>query len=209
MTSTQRATSGGGIRERQTRETHQRIYHTARRLFAERGFSETRVQDIAEELGLSSVTIFNHFGSKNALLQAVAAEYLGYFEELIQDLRDLAAGGTQGIEPYMKTAAEKFSSVPSIPRVLATDAMRMVLGERTGLEVSSRIREMLRELMAFGQEQGEVRRDLPAEHLADAVAHQIMGAFVIWMNDERRTSGELAAEVLTMVSGYVRPGSAG
>jgi hypothetical protein len=29
------------------------------------------------------------------------------------------------------------------------------------------------------------------------------------MNDERRTSGELAAEVLTMVSGYVRPGSAG
>jgi AcrR family transcriptional regulator len=43
------------------------ILDTAMRHFAERGFHEARVGDIADELGIAKGSIFQHFGSKNGL----------------------------------------------------------------------------------------------------------------------------------------------
>ena len=43
------------------------IINTAMRHFAEHGFQDTRVGDIADELGIAKGSIFQHFGSKNGL----------------------------------------------------------------------------------------------------------------------------------------------
>lgn len=201
------AAGSSGVRARRTRETHERIYRTARRLFAERGFAATRVQDIADELGLSTVTIFNHFGSKNALLQNVATEYLGHFEELLQEIRDLAANGSHDAETTLAVAERRFRRMPPIPRRLATDALAMVLGEPAGAAVSAKLRELLGELVALAQERGQARTDLPPQQLAGAVSNQILGAFVAWMNDEELDAEALSAEVFIVVSDIMRPRS--
>ncbi|MGH0033770.1 MAG: TetR/AcrR family transcriptional regulator [Myxococcota bacterium] len=194
-----------GVRDRQTRETHRRIYLAARRLFATNGFAETRVQDIAEEIGVSSVTIFNHFGSKHGLLEEVAEEYLGYLEGLVAELRDLAAAGAGGMAPYMAKAAERFTTTPTIDRRLATEVMRLVLGDEKGALVSRRMQSMLRDLIWFGQQRGEARQDLDADLLASMVTNQIMGGFVTWMNDPEISSRVAMTHVLAMVAECLRP----
>lgn len=44
-----------------------RIIDSAMRHFAEHGFQDARVSDIADELGIAKGSVFQHFGSKNGL----------------------------------------------------------------------------------------------------------------------------------------------
>jgi YD repeat-containing protein len=52
-----------------------RILDAAARLFGERGYQAVRTGEIAQAAGVSEGTVFHHFGSKHALLVAVAERY--------------------------------------------------------------------------------------------------------------------------------------
>ncbi|MCR6483072.1 TetR/AcrR family transcriptional regulator [Amycolatopsis sp. OK19-0408] len=56
------------LRERRKRELRQLLSDTATRMFLARGFDEVRVADVARACGVTEKTVFNHFGSKEALL---------------------------------------------------------------------------------------------------------------------------------------------
>lgn len=56
------------LRERQAQLTREEILNAARRLFAEKGYSRTSVRDIAEAAGVSSQTVYDSIGSKQALV---------------------------------------------------------------------------------------------------------------------------------------------
>lgn len=59
-------------------ELHRKILHAAVRVFSEVGFRGATTRRIAQEAGVSEITLFRHFGSKGKLLQeailAAAAE---------------------------------------------------------------------------------------------------------------------------------------
>jgi len=62
-------------RRREPEEKRARLLEAARRLFAERGYAATTTADLARAAGMAEGTVFHHFGSKDALLAAVAADY--------------------------------------------------------------------------------------------------------------------------------------
>ncbi len=62
-------------RTRDPAEKRARVMAAARRLFAERGYAATTTADVAGRAGVSEGILFHHFGSKEGLLAAVAAEY--------------------------------------------------------------------------------------------------------------------------------------
>lgn len=66
-----------GLRERKKRRMREEISDVATRLFAERGFEQVTLAEIAAAAEVSVKTIFNHFGSKEEL----------YFDRL-GELRD-------------------------------------------------------------------------------------------------------------------------
>src|SRR5690242_20764841 len=66
-----------GRRERRRQETHARIFESAMRLFAERGFANTPVEDITEAADVAKGTFFNYFPTKEAILEALAERQLG------------------------------------------------------------------------------------------------------------------------------------
>ena len=45
-------------------------------LFSERGFNEVKIEHIAKEANVSQVTIYNHFGSKDALFRELIQEFI-------------------------------------------------------------------------------------------------------------------------------------
>ena len=64
-------TVSGGRREEKRRQTHERIFGQAMRLFRERGFDAVSVGDIARAAGVSVPTFYAHFESKDHLLFAL------------------------------------------------------------------------------------------------------------------------------------------
>jgi AcrR family transcriptional regulator len=56
------------MRERQAELSRSEILLAARRLFAERGFARTSVRDIAKAAGVSTQTVYNSIGSKQAVV---------------------------------------------------------------------------------------------------------------------------------------------
>lgn len=57
--------------------TKEKIFATALNLFAEHGFEATSIRDITKATGLSVASFYNHFKSKNELLQAIYDFYSG------------------------------------------------------------------------------------------------------------------------------------
>jgi len=64
------ATPEPGRRERNRQRTHDALHSAAMRLFAERGYEATSVEDIADAAGVSVRTFFRYFGTKEDVLFA-------------------------------------------------------------------------------------------------------------------------------------------
>ncbi len=63
-------TEAGRRRELRARETRLRIIDAGLRLFLERGYTATTVQAIAHEAGVAPATVYQAFGTKQAVLEA-------------------------------------------------------------------------------------------------------------------------------------------
>ena len=62
-----------------------RILTAARTLFSERGPETVTVADVAEQAGVSRATVFNHFGSKHALLEGITEAVLGDYNTILRN----------------------------------------------------------------------------------------------------------------------------
>ncbi|RTH04927.1 TetR/AcrR family transcriptional regulator [Thermus scotoductus] len=79
--------------------TRNRILEEAARLFTEKGYEATSVQDLAEALGLSKAALYHHFRSKEEVL----------YEISLQALEGLCRQGERALsEPDPKVALLRF-----------------------------------------------------------------------------------------------------
>ena len=56
--------------------TRQRIIDCAADLFASKGFTETTIRELADAVGLNAASLYYHFPSKNAILDAMLDDYM-------------------------------------------------------------------------------------------------------------------------------------
>src|SRR5207245_277307 len=78
-----------GLRERKKLQTRQLITDTARQLFAERGFEQVSVVDVARAADVSEATVFNYFPTKEDLVYGGLEQFE---EELLAAVRERPEG---------------------------------------------------------------------------------------------------------------------
>jgi AcrR family transcriptional regulator len=79
-----------GIQERKQRERERRrqqIIVAAKRVFSERGFSKTTMEDIAREAELSPGTLYLYFKNKDELYASLSLRILQYMNIRIEDVK--------------------------------------------------------------------------------------------------------------------------
>ena len=78
-----------GLRERKKQRTRAHIADTARRLFAERGFEQVTVTEIAREAEVAPATVFNYFPTKEDLFYS---RLEAFEEQLLTAIRERPPG---------------------------------------------------------------------------------------------------------------------
>src|ERR1700683_4982324 len=101
-----------GLRERKKARTRQLIADTAARLFAERGYENVAVTDVAREAEVAEQTVYNYFPTKEQLVTDR--------EQQVQDrLCDLIRARPPGVTPaaavrdFVLTYAAGIRSIPA------------------------------------------------------------------------------------------------
>lgn len=110
-------------------KTRSALLATARKVFCERGYAETSMDDLTAQAGLTRGALYHHFGDKQGLLAAVVAQIDAEMDVRLQAISDNSADAWAGFRDrcraYLQMALE-----PEIQRIVLRDA-RAVLGGAT------------------------------------------------------------------------------
>lgn len=177
------------LRETKKARTRGDILKVARELFLKRGFDETRVSDIARRLLVSEQTVFNYFPSKQAIVEALAAEWLA------ENARVAGPGplpgdsvldaGRIGLGLYLLRLSPHRDYIrllldhSSIATVRPGGAGHGPTEEATRLQV-----RMSSELYRAAQRTGEIRPDVDPAELAELVFYVVGWSLRTWVDTE-------------------------
>ncbi|KGA23756.1 TetR/AcrR family transcriptional regulator [Pectobacterium brasiliense] len=107
-------------------ETRATLLATARKVFSERGYADTSMDDLTAQASLTRGALYHHFGDKKGLLAAVVEQIDAEMDERLQVISDTAEDAWDGFRrrcrAYLEMALES-----EIQRIVLRDA-RAVLG---------------------------------------------------------------------------------
>jgi AcrR family transcriptional regulator len=167
-------------RQRRSAETRERLFRAALRLFADKGFAETTVEDITNAADVGKGTFFNYFPSKEHILIAFSDMQLNKLKITVEQMREKPEPMRSFFRSMTLRMTEEPAKAPDVVRAilqanLSSSSVRSVMRERNG-----RAEGLLTQLVQIGQERGEFRRDLPALELAQVFRQTIFGTLLMW-----------------------------
>ena len=104
------------------KSTSERILDAAEDLFAEKGYSATSLGDVADQVGIRSPSLYNHFKNKEALYSAVVERLLTRFTATMQGITQ-GETNKQRILEWLETVVRCHHDNPNLARLLQHAAL--------------------------------------------------------------------------------------
>ncbi|GAC1636095.1 MAG: TetR/AcrR family transcriptional regulator [Candidatus Acidiferrum sp.] len=167
-------------RERRSADIRERLFRSALKLFAQKGFAETTVEDITEAADVGKGTFFNYFPSKDHILLAFSDMQLGKLEQSVEELRESG----QSLKEFMRGLVVRMSEEPlrnpGMIRAILLGYLSSSAVREAMIAKQSRAHALHTQIVEIGQSRGEIRADWPAPEIAYAFRQTILGTLLIW-----------------------------
>jgi TetR/AcrR family fatty acid metabolism transcriptional regulator len=144
-----------------TEEKRRLILDAAVRVFARTGYHESRVGDIAKDAGVAYGLVYHYFRSKDAVLQAVFQEAWGRLLAAIREVEESREPAPAQLRTVAKIVLRAWRDDPDLVRLLVREVTRSGQLQREIDEISEAFAALER-IVARGQEEGTIRRDIDA-----------------------------------------------
>ena len=162
----------------------ERILESAMRHFAERGYRGTRVEDVANEVGVAKGTVFLDFGSKEGLFLEAFKRAVSMLPAWLDAPGEIVNQGFWAVLDWWLQRAEDLVTSDPVPNRVA-----LIARYDTGLDIRRPVDRYMRsedpygtlDFVEFGVKGGEIRDDVDAEMIAsilDWMAERFQDALV-------------------------------
>jgi TetR/AcrR family acrAB operon transcriptional repressor len=185
--------------------TRKNLLSAALKVFSKKGYSATRLEDIALKAGVTRGAIYHHFGGKEELFKELVTERSIGVNQLAEQI--LSEGGSPAtMLRRLLVRLFEYSEEDEDYRAMleiATDKVEYTaeLEEVARQNIRSRLAliRVLANLIRKGIEAGDFRADLSAKDAAIAVAGFLNGVGLLWVQDPDSFSIRRRSEALVDV----------
>lgn len=137
-------------------DRRKQILEAAMTVFAEKGFRNTDVQEIADLCSVGKGTVYRYFESKENLFWEIGRTIFWHLEKRLEEIQSQSLPALQKVECFILSSSEFLAEYParigilaqirSIPKQLVVESIQQYVQVR----LTSPIREMFREATAEG-----------------------------------------------------------
>jgi TetR/AcrR family fatty acid metabolism transcriptional regulator len=154
------------------------ILDAAAAVFAERGYDETRIQDVAAAAGVAYGLVYHYFGTKDALLQTVLASAWSSFADDLEGIRASGKSGPDQVRAVVDYVFGAFDTFPDVVKVVLTEQRRFTRDQAAPVHPEvRRALDALREMFSQAHAQGSLRAGLDPTALPPLLLGALEAAF--------------------------------
>ena len=168
----------------ETPSRRDRILEAAMRQFADRGYRGTRVEDVANEVGVAKGTVFLDFGSKEGLFLEAFKRAVALLPAWLDAPGEVVDQGFWAVLDWWLQRAEELVADDPVPNRVA-----LIARYDTGLDIRRPVDRFMRsedpygtlDFVEFGVKRSEIRNDVDVEMIAsilDWMAERFQDALV-------------------------------
>jgi TetR/AcrR family transcriptional regulator len=150
---------------RDPEKTRSTILDAAEKLFAEKGFNGVAMSEIAKAAGVTQSLIHHHFTSKARLWTLIIERFDAALPPAANRSLDRKAG-RKDLESLLTSYFQQLQSNPNLARL---DAWGKLENSANMTELDKQALILVRDLIAYLQHTGTLRKDLPPEHVIIAL----------------------------------------
>ena len=170
------------------------ILKASRRLFKEKGYDDTMIDDVADKAGISKATLYNYFPNKESLLTGTLDDQIAVIRQYIQNLGDISS--YEKLKQLME-----FLVVDSVP---AIDVSRrvMYLNACEGSPMYGKVnevKEILRNLVDQAKEEGAFREDIYSIEIVEIFMSIYLNSQFQWKDMEHLTEEQIRERIQRML----------
>jgi TetR/AcrR family fatty acid metabolism transcriptional regulator len=152
------------------------LLDAAVRLFAQKGYHDCRVSDIAAEAGVAHGLLYHYFESKEEVLHTVVADSWGKFAAAVQRVEGEDIAAPDQLALVVRLVLGAWTDVPDLIRVVLREFAR----DPSLKEDAEQVLASLERIVRRGQDRGELRADVDTRFAATVVygaLEEVLGAW--------------------------------
>jgi len=181
-------------------------------VFAQRGFEETAMRDIAEAAGVAKGLLYRYFGSKDDLLSYITRDLVSAFDRSIREAISQAIHPEERLRLFVGEFVQFIAAFPSLLRVYTEIWMYNLKGRYPEMkklfdDALAQYRGTIAEIVADGQRAGTFRDNLNPRHTAIGMMAFLDGVGIHFLYDESGFDVKAVVELFleTTLSGLRAP----
>jgi AcrR family transcriptional regulator len=174
------------LRRERSLDTRRKLVRAAARLWSERGYDATTVEEICSAAGVGRTTYYLYFESKDQLLIELTLETA---RGVAGDVEETVAAGTLD-EQVLAFIDGVVRRMESVPKSLAALTMRHAVAGTTQPSPAGRdvvlFDDILTQILQDAQRRGEIRADVDTREVGDILGGTTMDALQRWAAERGR-----------------------
>ena len=169
---------------RRPSDKYQRILTAAIQVFAEQGFNQATISQIAKIAGVADGTIYLYFKNKDDILVHFYTQKAQQVFERFRQAVDQADTALDKLRNLIQSHLEEFQSDPNmaIAYQIETRQLRNFTIEHIR-EMSIMYRDLINEIITLGQKEGTIRPNLPlglVKRMISGAVDEVINAWTHW-----------------------------